>query len=72
MRTSDHEYVEIETTIHKKPFETQNKEFFYSKLLNNPKPHELEHILEYILKYLLLITTNKRTITAKRKKTLIE
>ena len=59
MKTSDHEYVEIETTIHKKPFETQNKEFFYSKLLNNPKPHELEHILEYILKYLLLITTNK-------------
>ena len=57
MITSDHECLTVKIPLRDKPIRRDPKEFYYSRLINQPKDFQkLETYLEYILKLLELIT----------------
>ena len=60
MITSDHDCLIATIPLRNKPMRRDPKEFYYSRLVNQPKNlQDLETYLEYILKLLELIATKR-------------
>ena len=58
MITSDHECLTVKIPLRAKPIMRDPKEFYYSRLINQPKDFQkLETYLEFIIKLLELVTT---------------